>query len=115
MKRVFSMLLAVVIVSITGFHDWNGNGRMDDGETYAEGIYALHRTAADGAVSLTVVHYPPGVPYSLQIADGDRVEAVSGCGAWPVDVTGSPLGAAVYVPVVCRAVFAPLVEVNHGG
>lgn len=109
MKRAVSMLLVMAIVSITGFNDWNGNGQMDEGESFAEGVYMLNVTAADGAVSLTVVNFPPGQPYRLRVTDGDQVEAVSGCGVWSVDVAGSPLGAAVYVPVVCRAVFMPMV------
>ena len=105
MTRFLSALLVMAIVSLTGFRDWNGNGVMDEGESFAEGVYALNITAADGAISLTVVNFPLGQPYQLQVAEGDRVEAVSGCGVWPVDVTQ----AAVYVPVVCRALFVPMV------
>lgn len=107
MSRLLSLILTVV-VGFLGFHDWNGNGVHDPGEPYAQGSYELHRTASDGAVDLTVVQYPPGVPYRLELEDGDQVQAVSGCGSWAVDVEAASAGP-VGVPVLCWAVLAPMV------
>lgn len=109
MIRFLSLLLVVIIVSVTSFSDWNGNGQMDEGESYAAGSFMLHVTAADGAVSLTVVDSSAGQPYQLELHDGDRVEALSGCGSWTVDVTQP----AVHVPVICRAVFMPVVMADE--
>lgn len=106
MSRLLSLVLTVV--AFVGFHDWNGNGIHDPGEPVAYGRYELHRTAADGAVDLTVVQYPPGVPFVLELEDGDQVTAVSGCGAWAVDVEVASVGP-VGVPVLCWAVLAPMV------
>ncbi|HMP03024.1 MAG TPA: hypothetical protein PKC45_11040, partial [Gemmatales bacterium] len=83
--------------------DQTGSAVMDDGDSYAPGRYAIHRVAADGAVSLVEVRSPAGAPYRLQLAEGDAAEAITGCGVWPVAGDGA------YVPVVCGAVFAPLV------
>lgn len=102
MKTFFALILTVS-VSIFSFADHNGNGMMDAGESYAPGRYAVHRVAADGAVSLVEVRYPAGAPYRLQLAEGDAAEAITGCGVWPV------AGDVAYVPVVCGAVLLPLV------
>lgn len=102
--QIYILALALTVsVAILSFADHNGNGIMDAGESYVPGVYRLHRIAADGAVSLVVVRYPPGVPYVLELEPGDRVTAISGCGEWPV------AGEVVHVPVVCGAVFAPMI------
>lgn len=98
------ILAIITSVMIWSFSDHNGNGVMDDGESYAPGRYAIHRVAADGAVSLVEVRYPAGAPYRLQLAEGDAAEAITGCGVWPV------AGDVAYVPVVCGAVLLPLVS-----
>ncbi|RIK35275.1 MAG: hypothetical protein DCC55_30800 [Chloroflexi bacterium] len=103
--RTLSTLFVVVILSFVGFHDWNGNGVMDDGEEFAEGRYEIYRTAADGAVDVTFVQYPAGVPFHLAIEPGDQLVAASGCGSWAVDTSQATTG----VPVICRPLFLPLI------
>lgn len=93
----------LVFIFIFAFADHNGNGVMDAGESYAEGRYAIHRTAADGAVSLVDVRYPAGVPYRLSLEPGDFAVAISGCGEWPL------ADEVAYVPVVCGSVLLPMV------
>lgn len=105
MNRFALSLLTALLISFVGFHDHNGNGVMDASESYAPGVYQIHRTAADGAVSLIVVRYPPGVPYVLELEPDDQVTAISGCGEWAVDKTAI----AVNVPVICGSVFLPYV------
>lgn len=106
MNRFALPVLTILVISFTGFHDHNGNGQMDAGESYAAGVYQLHRIADDGAVSLVVVRYPPGVPYVLDLEPGDRVTAISGCGEWEVDASARAVG----VPVICGSVFLPYVR-----
>jgi len=103
--RTLSTLLMAVIISFVGFHDWNGNGVMDDDEGFTEGRYEIYRTAVDGAVDVTFVQYPAGVPFHLQVEPGDQLVTASGCGSWAVDTSQATTG----VPVVCRPLFLPLV------
>lgn len=110
MNRLLCAVVAGLIVHFLAFADHNGNGQMDAGESYADGRYELYRTAADGAVDMTVVQYPPGVPFVLALEDGDQVVAVSGCGSWAVDTSQATTG----VPVTCRAVFLPLIGAALG-
>lgn len=84
-QNIYSLMLALTVsVAILSFADHNGNGVMDAGESYAPGRYAVHRVAADGAVSLVEVNYPAGAPYRLSLEAGDTAEAITGCGVWPV-------------------------------
>lgn len=102
--------VATVVIAFTGFADHNGNGVMDDGEAFAEGRYEIYRTAVDGAVDVTFVQYPAGVPFHLQVEPGDQLVIVSGCGSWAVDTSQATTG----VPVTCRAVFLPLIGAALG-
>lgn len=102
--RALAALLAAVVVTFTGFHDWNGNWAFDGGESLAAGQFRIYRTAADGAVSMFDVATPVGHWYRLEVEEGDRIEVESRCGGRITIVAGSEW----YVPVICRAVLLPL-------
>lgn len=103
MSRILSALAAVVI-SFTGFHDWNGNWAHDPGEQMAAGQFRVYRTAGDGAVSMFDVATLAGQWWRLEVEPNDRVEIESQCGGRITIQSGSEW----YVPVLCRPVFAPL-------
>lgn len=96
--------LAAVVISFTGFHDWNGNWAMDSGEELAAGQFRVYRTAGDGAVSMFDVATAAGQWWTLEVEPGDRIEIESRCGGRITIVSGSEW----YVPVLCRAVLLPL-------
>lgn len=103
MSRILSALAAVVI-SFTGFHDWNGNWALDSGEQLAAGQFRLYVTASDGAVSMTQVSLPAGNWYRLELDPGDQVRIESGCGSVTIQT-----GNVWYVPVFCGSVLLPMI------